>query len=257
MSVFTSVDYEKFRILRVTHVATKFEALLTDETNDVVTPEQLFLTAVDDALDARRAGKIDKLIKAAGFPIPGASIAEIDYPDGRGITAVRMARYANTDWRADHLNTLITSPTGGGKTYIACAIGIAACMHEHTVTYERMDDLARKLAIARTDVIAHHKLINHLSCVDLLIIDDFLTIGIDTDAGNDLFTILANRNERLPTMIASQTGPTHWVEALPDRVAADSIVDRLAHHARTIKLGTIDMRQTRHDHTRADKEYWE
>lgn len=41
-------------------------------------------------------------------------------------------------------------------------------------------------------------------------------------------------------MIASQTGPApgHWVETLPDRVAADSIVNRLAHHARTTTSAT-------------------
>jgi DNA replication protein DnaC len=257
VSVFTSEDYQKFRVLRVTHIATMLEALIADEDNDALTPEQLFLTAVDNALEARRAARIAKLITAAGFPIPAASIAEIDYRDGRGLTPVRMARYAATDWSADHLNTVITSPSGGGKTYIACAIGIAACTHDHTVAYERMDNLARRLTIARADVIAHAKIITDLSGVDLLIIDDFLTVGIDEQAGADLFTILANRNERLSTMIASQTGPAHWVETLPDRVAGDSIVNRLANHARVLDLGGLDMRQVRNTEARAETGYWQ
>ena len=74
--IFTSVDYEKFRALRVTHVATRFEELINDEANDTLTPEKLFLTAVDDALKVRRANKIEKLIRAAGFPILDATIAE-------------------------------------------------------------------------------------------------------------------------------------------------------------------------------------
>ncbi len=254
---FTSIDYDKFRALRVTHVATRLEELVADEANDTLTPEQLFMAAVDDALDTRRANKIDKLIKAARFPIPTASVAEIDYRDGRGITAVRMRRYAAHQWRADPTNLLVISPTGGGKTYLACAIGIAACHSEHAAYYARMDDLARRLIIARSDAIAHQKLLNELSDVDLLIIDDFLTVGIDPAAGNDLFAVLANREHRLPTMIASQTGPAHWVESLPDRVTADSIVNRLANHARTINLGQIDMRKLRQDHVRADKQYWE
>jgi DNA replication protein DnaC len=254
---FTSIDYDKFRALRVTHVATRLEELIADETNDTLTPEQLFLTAVDDALEVRRANKIDKLIKAASFPIPHASIAEIDYRDGRGLTAVRMRRYAGHHWRADPTNLLIVSPTGGGKTYLACAIGIAACHNEHAVSYARMDDLARRLVIARSDAIAHQQLLNDLSNTDLLIVDDFLTVGIDPAAANDLFAVLANREHRLPTMIASQTGPAHWVEALPDRVTADSIVNRLAHHARTLNLGQIDMRKLRHEQTRTDEHYWE
>lgn len=254
---FTSIDYDKFRALRVTHVATRIEELINDEANDDLTPEQLFLTAVDDALQARRTHKIDKLIRAAGFPILQATVAEIDYREGRGVNPVRMKRYAAHDWRADPINLLIVSPTGGGKTYLACALGIAACHNEHTVTYRRMDDLARQLLLARTDAIAHQQMLNGLSNVDLLVIDDFLTIGIDTDAASDLFTILANREHRLPTMIASQTGPAHWVAELPDRVAADSIVNRLANRARTITLGNIDMRKLRHEQTRATNGYWE
>jgi len=254
---FTSVDYEKFRALRVTHIATRFAELIADEANDEFTPEQLFLTAVDDALEVRRANKVDRLIRSAQFPIPGASVAEIDYREGRGITPVRMRRYAAHDWRADPTNLLIISPTGGGKTYLACALGVAACHNGHTVTYARMDDLARRLIIARHDGIAHQELLNKLSQTDLLILDDFLTVGIDSDAASDLFAILANREHRLPTVIASQTGPAHWVTELPDRVAADSIVNRLANHARTINLGQIDMRRLRHEYARADTEYWE
>lgn len=58
------------------------------------------MVAVDDALEARRANKIEKLIRAAEFPIPEATIAEIDYRDGRGVNPVRMRRYADHGWRA-------------------------------------------------------------------------------------------------------------------------------------------------------------
>jgi DNA replication protein DnaC len=255
--MFTSEDHEKFRTLRIAHLAVRFEELITDEANDELTPEQIFLTAVDDALEQRRAHRIDKLIRAARFPIPQASVAEINYQEGRGITPVRMKRYAAHQWRQDPTNLLVISPTGGGKTYLACAIGIAACQSGHTVSYTRMDDLARRLVIARGDGIGHQKLLNELSDVDLLVIDDFLTVGIDPEAANDLFAVLANREHRLPTLIASQSGPAYWVEALPDRVAADSIVNRLANNARQLNLGDVDMRRLRDDRARAQPDHWE
>ena len=120
-----------------------------------------------------------------------------------------------------------------------------------------MDELARRLVIARGDGIRHQKMLNDLSDVELLIIDDFLTVGIDPEAANDLFAVLANREHRLPTMIASQSRPAYWLEALPDRVAADSIVNRLANNAREINLGEVDMRRHRDDQARATTGYWE
>lgn len=48
-------------------------------------------------------------------------------------------------------------------------------------------------------------------------LDDFLTVGIDPNATSDLFSILANRDHRLPTIIVSQSGPAYWVEALREK----------------------------------------
>ena len=73
------------------------------------------MTAVDDALEQRRHSRVETLIRQARFPIPLASIAELDYRDGRGIAGVRMRRYAAHAWRADPTNLLIISPTGAGK----------------------------------------------------------------------------------------------------------------------------------------------
>ena len=55
----------------------------------------------------------------------------------------------------------------------------------------------------------------------------------------------------------SQSGPDYWAQTLPDRVAADSIVNRLANNARTINLGQIDMRRHRGQQARAAADYWE
>jgi len=255
--VFTTDDYDKFRELRVTHLAARFEELITDETNDDLTPEQLFLTATADALELRREHRVNGLIKKARFPLPAASVAEIDYRDGRGITKVRMQRYADHNWDNETLNVIITSPSGGGKTYLACALGIAACHNGYSVAYTRMDDLARSLVIARGDSIKHQSMLNAYSEVGLLIIDDFMTVGIDPDAAADLFTILANREHRAATVIASQSGPDYWVDALPDKVAADSIVNRLVNHAKKITLGEVDMRRERSEQARQVHGYWE
>ena len=81
--------------------------------------------------------------------------------------------------------------------------------------------------------------------------------AIDPDAASDLFAILANREHRVPTLIASQSGPDYWAQALPDRVAADSIVNRLANNARRIHLGEVDMRRQRGQQARTADGYWE
>ena len=241
----------------MTRFASKFEELLNDEANKSLTAAELFSAAAEDVLIERQSEAFSKRSRQAGFPIPGASLAEIDYLDGRSINERSMNRYATHQWSADPMNLLVISPSGGGKTYIVCAIGNAACQSGHTVFYSRMDDLARKLVAARGDAIAHQDLLNKLTDVSVLILDDFLTVGIDQNAASDLFAILADREHRLPTIIAAQTEPSYWVQALPDRVAADSIVNRLANNTRWIMLGKRDMRRTKHEQARASEDFWE
>lgn len=255
--MFTEDDYLKFRELRITHLANYFEEVIKDEANDALTPEGVFLTAVDEALHRRRAKRIDTMIRKARFAIPQASIAEIRYDQGRNLNPTRMRRYSQHDWSTDPTNLLILSATGGGKTYLACAIGIAACHNEHSVRYHRMDELAQTLAVTRTNSHTHQQVLRELIDADLLIIDDFLTVGIDQNTTGDLFAILASRDGKVPTVIASQSGPGYWVETIPDQVAADSIVNKLARSARRIDLGGVDMRELLNIEQRNDTDFWE
>ena len=210
---------------------------------------------VDREAAERDARRLTARLKFAALR-QAACVEDLDLRTPRGIDRAVMGHLIDGGWIGRHENLLITGPTGLGKSWIACALGHKACRDGRAVAYHRVPRLFEALAIAKGDG-RHARMLKALAKTDLLILDDFLTVGIDSDAASDLFAILANREHRLPTMIVSQTGPGHWVTELPDRVAADSIVNRLANHARTINLGQIDMRRLRHDHARAEEAYWE
>ena len=121
----------------------------------------------------------------------------------------------------------LLAPTGTGKTYIACAIGIAACQAGYSVAYFRLDQLVDALAVLLPADKRYVDLVRRLQNVDVLILDDFLTIGINQRGQEDLTKIIFDRDGRLPTIVASQTSAAYWLESLPDRVGADSLVSRL------------------------------
>ncbi|WP_146233432.1 hypothetical protein [Arthrobacter psychrolactophilus] len=60
----------------------------------------------------------------------------------------------------------------------------------------RMDNLARCLDLASVDGMGHQNLLNKRSDVDLLIVDDFLSVGIGPNLASDLFSTLASRGRR-------------------------------------------------------------
>ena len=99
----------------------------------------------------------------------------------------------------------LLAPTGTGKTYIACAIGIAACQAGYSVAYFRLDQLVDALAVLLPADKRYVDLVRRLQNVDVLILDDFLTIGINQRGQEDLTKIIFDRDGRLPTIVASQT----------------------------------------------------
>ena len=247
MTLFNDDDHALFRSVRASSLARAFEEIVTanidDDNPDVLTPEEAFRLAGQQVARDRQAKRISEAIRKARFPIMDASIAEIRYEQGRNLNPMTMKRLGNHDWGADPTNLLILSPTGSGKTYLTCAVGISACHNGYSVAYWRMDDLARRLAVTRIDTLEHEDMLAGLFGVDVLILDDFLTVGIDERTASDLFAILANRENIHATIIGSQSTPGHWLDVLPDKNSGDSIVNRLSRSSRKITLGTVDMRE--------------
>ncbi len=55
-----------------------------------------------------------------------ACLEDIDYAP-RGLDRSLLRHLSTGDWLARGQNVVITGPTGAGKTFIACALGNAAC----------------------------------------------------------------------------------------------------------------------------------
>jgi DNA replication protein DnaC len=57
-----------------------------------------------------------------------ACMEDIDYQHPRGLDKSLMKSLSSCRWIKDHLNILITGPTGAGKSFIACALGHRGCL---------------------------------------------------------------------------------------------------------------------------------
>lgn len=228
----------KMRKLRVSTFADIFYEIVSDEAYAEALPEDIFLAAVDEAYAQRQQRNIAKAISQAKFRYPNASLAEITRVEERGINLRQLKRIAATNWRENPTNIHILAPTGTGKTYIACALGVAACQAGYSLAYYRLDQLVDMLAVFSPTGQTYLKLIN----IDVLVIDDFMTISINQRGHEDLAKIIFDREGRLPTVISPQSAAVYWVAELPDRVGADSLLGRLNKGYR-IRIGDFDMRK--------------
>ena len=171
-----------------------------------------------------------------------ASMEDIDYRHPRGLDRSIMRSLSTCSWVRDHLNVLVTGPTGAGKSFIACAIGHKVCLEGYKVLYFRTSRLFQDLAIAKGDG-RYPKLINTIAKTNVLIVDDWGLIKLDDRQQIDFLDILEDRYNIHSTIIASQYPHPHWHELMANPTLSDAILDRFIHNAHKITLKGESMRK--------------
>lgn len=130
-------------------------------------------------------------------------------------------------------NICILGASDTGKTYLAKAIGIKACM-DYRVGYFHCEELLESLSSQKQlDYGKYERKIAGLFKQDLLILDDFLLHTIEDEAEiKILFALLEGRSERQKsTIICSQRAPENWKPMIMnDEISANSIVKRATRH---------------------------
>lgn len=80
-----------------------------------------------------------------------ASLEDIDYRAGRGLSRSVMLQLAGCEWVRRRHNVVITGPTGAGKSFIACALAHKACLEGYSSQYHRLPRLEEEFGLSRGD----------------------------------------------------------------------------------------------------------
>ena len=141
-----------------------------------------------------------------------------------------ISRLANCVWVREGHNIIISGATGTGKTFLACALGQAACRQGFKVKYYRVNRLLTDLAIGHGDG-SYNKIMRDLKKTDLIILDDFGMAILDPISSRDLLEVIEDRFGAKGTIIATQLPVANWHELFEDSTVADAILDRVIHNS--------------------------
>ncbi len=241
---------DKLQTLRLAGMARAFEEQLNATDAEALSTEERLALMVDRELLERDNRRLSTRLRKAKLRHP-ASIEDIDYRHRRGLDKALMAKLATGNWLREHLNALITGPTGIGKSWLACALAQKACRDGFSALYVRLPRFVRELALAKGDG-RYPKLIRDIARTDLLVLDDFGTSQLDDEHRRDLLEILDDRYNVRSTMVTSQFPVENWYDLLADPTLADAILDRLVHNAYKLNLKGESMRKTKRTLTQTD-----
>jgi DNA replication protein DnaC len=236
---------ERLSLLRLPAFRAGLEEQLHNPKYAELTFEERLALLVDLECTRRQTNRLQRRIKAAGFPLT-ASPEELDFSAGRGLERRFVLELAHCDWIANHLNLIVLGPTGVGKSFLSCALGLSACRNNFTVRYYRTSRLLHQLAQAREEPQdAYPALLESLAEVDLLICDDWMRDPIGPAQAKDLLEILDDRFGRSSTLVVSQVPVADWYARFPDPTLGDAILDRLVHNAYRLNLEGDSQRKIR------------
>lgn len=205
--------------------------------------EERLALLVDEEWTARQNANYKRRLKAAHLHLP-ATIEDLDLGIHRGLDRGQILSLATCDFVAQHYGIIVLGPTGAGKTYVACALGHAACRHGYSVRYERLGRLLTATKVAHADGSYVHLLVT-LSRVQLLILDDWLRDPLTPAQARDVTDLLDDRYGRMATIVATQIPIEDWHSRLGDPTLADAVMDRLIHNAYRLQLKGESQRKTR------------
>ena len=197
---------------------------------------------VDAEWDARRTNKRTKLLRAAGFSIHDANVADIRYDADRKLDRAKILELSNSSWVKEKRNLMITGSTGAGKTWLACALGVAACNAFFSVKYVRLPQMMDDLMVSK-DVEWLKAKKRYVKC-DLLIIDDWLLEALQPKESREVLEIIESRYRVGSLMLCSQFSPAGWHTKLGEGAIADAVIDRVVYNSHVIHVeGDESMRK--------------
>ncbi len=240
---------ESLKAMKLTAMAAELERQLEDAgTYSVLGFEDRIGLLVDAEWNRRQANKLVRYIKNAHFSAANATIEGIEYHDDRKLDKAEILRFATCQYIEDGHHIILKGASGNGKTYLACALGHAACRKFKSVKYVRMPELLDELNIAK-GCGNFKKTIKAYQKVDLLILDEWLIRTLADNESYDLLEIVESRCENGSIIFCTQYEPDDWYERInpnpdSDSPISDAIMDRIIHNSYEVLIqGRISMRE--------------
>ena len=126
-------------------------------------------------------------------------------------------------------------PTGVGKSFVAQALGIAACRQDRRVLFTKTSALLTDLAGGRADGSWQTRLRRYLT-PDLVILDDFGMREYTVLQAEDLYELVSRRYRRGSLILTTNREPKDLYPLFPNAVLAEGLLDRLLNSAYLITM---------------------
>lgn len=170
------------------------------------------------------------------------SLATFPWKKQKSIDRKQIEQLAELGFIARASNIVLVGDTGTGKTGIATAILLRALEAGYRGLFVDAQDLFDEMYASLADR-SSRKLLNRLSRVDLLLIDEMGYLNLHSGQCNIFFKLMEERYRKKATIITTNLNYEEWYDFLGNKAMVKALLDRLRHHCTTIHFEGDSLRE--------------
>ena len=185
--------------------------------------------------NSRQENQTKRRLKAAGFPL-SKTLDDFDMSQlNPSVSPVFLRELASCRFIDERKNVVMIGNPGRGKTHIAIALGVKACLLGYRVLFRSASMLSTDLTEAR-DSYQLRRLERQLAKTDLLILDELSYLKFNKYESDLLFRVLSDRSERTSTIVTTNLPFSQWTELFENTTMVAALVDRLTYRSHVLDM---------------------
>ena len=237
------MNEELEQLLKNLHMK-KIFAIIEDELKNA---DEQQLTYADFLLRLLRAQWHYKQESALAWRIKRAGMPELwtleSFPFKRqpGVSRRQIRTFANLDFIARAENIVFIGSTGVGKTGLATGLLLKALQNGYRGIFLQAQELFDEMYASLADR-SSRKLLNRLSRVDVLVIDEMGYLNLRPEQTNVFFRLMEERYRRKATIISTNLEYEEWHNFLGNKALCDALLSRLRHQCHTVRIDGPSLR---------------
>jgi DNA replication protein DnaC len=122
------------RDLRLSHFVLSYQSLAQEAARNNLSYERYLLALVQEEVAHRQAGRIERAIAEARFPVL-KDLADFDWSCVPSVAKPRILELAGGAYIHSHEPVILVGNPGLGKSHVACGLALSACRQGRRVRW--------------------------------------------------------------------------------------------------------------------------
>jgi DNA replication protein DnaC len=195
---------------------------------------EFIINILEHEIDIKLQNRVTRKIKEGRFQYK-KYLSDFELDHYKENVARKIIELKTLDFIRNKENIILVGNPGTGKSHLAIALGLEACMQDMSVLFTNIPNIVIELK----EAMSLNQILNYrrkFEKYDLVILDELGYVSFDKESIELLFNLLSNRNTTGSVIITTNLVFERWDEVFKDTTLTSALIDRLVYKSHVIDM---------------------